>query len=75
MDMVKTMIFGFIISMQECASLTSDNNKSRIRAVNKLTDQKLLYKIALVGASFSIKDAAMKRLIQKFLVRVNLWGE
>jgi len=70
-DIIKFLMFGVIIfAMVGCASLTSNNYKSRIRAVNKLTDQEQLYQIAIQDVDFFVKDAAMKRLTQELLVRL-----
>jgi len=64
------LLLVVIIAINGCASLTSDNYKSRIRAVNKLTDQEQLYQIAIQDVNFFVKDAAMKRLPQELLVRL-----
>lgn len=71
MKMLKNLLLlVVIIAINGCASLTSDNYKSRIRAVNKLTDQEQLYQIAIQDVNFFVKDAAMKRLPQELLVRL-----
>ena len=64
-----SLIF-ILSSIYGCTSLTSHNFKSRIRAVNKLSDQDILYKIALDDVNPLVKDAATKKLSQSMLVKL-----
>ncbi len=57
--------FGFY----SCASLTSTNYKTRIRAVNKLSDQNMLYDIALQDDNSAVRYAALKHLSQTQLAK------
>jgi len=67
LKMMILIIIGF--SIISCASLTSTNYKSRIRAVNKLSDQNMLYKIALQDNNYYVRGAAMKHLSQSLLAK------
>ncbi|MEI6297390.1 MAG: hypothetical protein WCO84_07180 [bacterium] len=64
-----SLIF-IVFSIYGCASLLSDNYKSRIRAVNKLSDQNVLYKVALDDGNYSVKEAAMKKLSHSLLAKL-----
>lgn len=67
LKMMILIIIGF--SIYSCASLTSTNYKSRIRAVNKLSDQNMLYEIALKDDNYEVRGAAMKHLSQSLLAK------
>jgi len=68
---VKIMSLIFIVfSVYGCASLNSENYKSRIRAVNKISDQNVLYKIAIEDNNYFVKEAAMKKLSQSLLAKL-----
>lgn len=68
LKMMIIIVIGFFI--YGCASLTSTNYKSRIRAVNKLTDQNKLYEIALNDNYYRVRYAAMKHLSQSLLAKI-----
>lgn len=49
-------------AIYSCASLTSTNDKARLRAVNKITDQSTLFKVALEDKSIEIKRIAFNKI-------------
>lgn len=59
-------IIGF--SIYSCATLNSTNYQARIRAVNKITDQNILYKVALEDISFEVKIAAINKITDQNLL-------
>jgi hypothetical protein len=66
---LKMMILIIIgISIYSCASLNSTNYQSRIRAVNKITDQNTLYKVALEDISYEVKIAAFNKITDQNLI-------
>lgn len=72
--MVALIIIGF--SIYSCASLTSTNYKARIRAVNKITDQNILFKLALEDNSFAVKMEAFNKITdQKLINRLAIEGK
>lgn len=60
LKMMMLIIIGF--SIYSCASLNSTNYKARIKAINKITDENILYKVALEDITNEVKIAAMNRL-------------
>ena len=59
-------IIGF--SIYSCATLNSTNYQARIRAVNKITDQNILYKVALEDISYEVKIAAINKITDQNLL-------
>ena len=66
LKMMILIIIGF--SIYSCASLKSTNYQARIRAVNKITDQNILYKVALEDISYEVKIAAFNKITDLNLI-------
>jgi len=66
LKMMIIIIIGF--STYSCASLQSTNYQARIRAVNKITDQNILYKVALEDISYEVKIAAFNKITDLNLI-------
>jgi hypothetical protein len=66
LKMMILIIIGF--SIYSCASLKSTNYQARIRAVNKITDQNILYKVALEDISYEVKIAAFNKITDQNLI-------
>ena len=70
-----SLIF-IVLLFNGCASLTSTNYASRIRAVNKTTDQNILFKVAIDDGNPYVQLAAVSRISdQDLLYRVVLESE
>jgi hypothetical protein len=66
---LKMMALIFIaFSVYSCASLNSTSYHSRIRAVNKITDQNILFKIALEDINNEVKMAAFNKINDQNLI-------
>jgi hypothetical protein len=63
---ITLIIIGF--SIYSCASLNSTNYEARKRAVNKITDQNILYKVAIEDLNFEVKIAAFNRITDPNLI-------
>ncbi|MFZ0473387.1 MAG: hypothetical protein WAL94_12290 [Bacteroidales bacterium] len=50
------------LAFYSCASLTSPDYTKRIQAVNKLTDQNTLYKVASTDSNLEVRIAALNRI-------------
>jgi hypothetical protein len=57
-----------ILSVYSCASLNSKDFKLRIKAVNKTTDQNILFKIVNEDIDFQVKFAAFNRITDSNLM-------
>jgi hypothetical protein len=62
-----SLIF-FAILLYGCASLTSTNYASRMRAVNKIDDQNILFKVVVDDNSPYVKLAALNRISDQDLL-------
>ena len=60
LKMMILIVVGF--SVYSCATLDSTNYQTRIRAVNKITDQNVLYKVALEDKSYEVKIEAFNKI-------------
>ena len=58
----------FLISVCSCASLDSSNYKSRIRAINKTTDESVLVRIAMTDNNPEVCKAALNRISDQNLI-------
>jgi len=69
---ILTILSGtfLLVFIYGCASLVSENYKSRIRAVNKLTDPNILYTVAKDDGNYYVREAALKKLTQSQLAKL-----
>ena len=65
LKMIALIIIGF--SIYSCAT-NSANYQARIRAVNKITDQNILYKVALEDPSYEVKIVAINKITDQNLL-------
>lgn len=64
--MMAIIIIG--LSFYSCATLNSPNYQARIKAVNNLTDQNVLYKVALEDISYEVKIAALNKISDQNII-------
>jgi hypothetical protein len=57
-----------ILAFYSCASLDSKNYKLRIKAVNKITDQRILYKVINDDVDYHVKIAAFDKITDQNLI-------
>lgn len=55
-------------SLYGCASLNSTNYEARIRAVNKITDQNILYKVALLDINDDVRLVAFNKITDQNMI-------
>jgi len=57
-----------LFSICSCASLNSSKYQARIRALNKVTDQSTLFKVAMTDPNYAVKVAAFNRITDPTLI-------
>jgi hypothetical protein len=63
-----TTLILIVFSIFSCASLNSRSYRSRLRAVDKITDQNVLYKVALDDYNYEVKIAAFYKITDQNLI-------
>jgi hypothetical protein len=62
------LVILIALILNGCASLTSTNYASRMRAVNKITDQNILFKVVVDDSNPYVKLAALNRISDQDLL-------
>ncbi|HEY5590145.1 MAG TPA: hypothetical protein VIK55_03925 [Paludibacter sp.] len=66
LKMMALIIIGF--SIYSCATLNSTSYQARIRAVNKIADQNILFNVAMEDANYEVRIAAFNKITDQNLI-------